>query len=130
MISDPVVETTSGKVRGYVQEGIYGFRGIPYGASTEGANRWKAPTPPRPWNGIRDATEFGPWAPQPSIERPPDSPPMNFRNAAKSEDCLVLNVWTSGLRDSTPKPVMVSLHGGAFTLGSGDLAPENLGRPR
>jgi para-nitrobenzyl esterase len=125
-MNDPVVQTTSGKVLGYVHEGVYGFRGIPYGASTGGTNRWKAPTSPSPWSGVREAAEFGPWAPQPSIERPANSPLVNFRIAPKSEDCLVLNVWTSGLRDSTPKPVMVSLHGGAFTLGSGDLAPETL----
>jgi para-nitrobenzyl esterase len=126
-MNDPVVETTSGSVRGYIQNGVYGFRGIPYGAPTGGANRWKAPQAPTPWAGVKDAVDFGPWAAQPSIEIPADSPMGNFfRDTQKSEDCLVLNVWTSGLQDSTPKPVMVSLHGGAFTLGSGDLAPETL----
>jgi para-nitrobenzyl esterase len=124
-MTEPVVETTAGQVRGYLREGVYGFRGIPYGASTTGPNRWKAPTPPVPWSGVRDALEFGPWAAQPDLPAPADSP-FVFKSAPKSEDCLVINVWTSGLQGSTPKPVIVSLHGGAFTLGSGDLSPETL----
>ncbi|MFI5053293.1 MAG: carboxylesterase family protein, partial [Acidimicrobiia bacterium] len=124
-MADPVVETTAGKVRGYLREGVYGFRGMPYGASTVGRNRWKTPEPPAPWTGVRDALAFGPWAAQPDFPGPADSA-FVLESAPRSEDCLVINVWTSGLRDSVPKPVIVSLHGGAFTLGAGDLSPENL----
>jgi para-nitrobenzyl esterase len=119
------VETTAGKVRGWRREGVYGFRGIPYGATTEGPNRWKAPVAPRPWTGVLDALDFGPWAAQPDLPAPVDSA-FVFGNAAKSEDCLVINVWTSGLKSSASKPVIVSLHGGAFTMGAGDLSPETL----
>ncbi|MCU1691562.1 MAG: putative carboxylesterase, type [Frankiales bacterium] len=128
--TEPVVETSGGKVRGYAKDGAYGFRGIPYGASTTGAARFKPPTPVEPWTGVRDATEFGFWAPQDRIVLPPemkDHPMAVFmRQRPMSEDCLVLNVWTSGLAGSTPKPVIVSLHGGAFLSGAGDLEAEGL----
>ncbi|MCU1343797.1 MAG: putative carboxylesterase, type [Acidimicrobiia bacterium] len=124
-MSDPIVETSSGKVEGFLRDGVFAFRGVQYGAPPVGHARWKAPRPPQPWAGVRPATEFGNWAPQPDIEMPAGSP-MQFHSRTKSEDCLVLNVWTSGLKDSTPKPVIVSLHGGAFTLGAGDLEPDTL----
>src|SRR5689334_4028028 len=60
----PVVETTAGKVRGASSNGIYSFKGIPYGASTAGANRFMAPVKPKPWSGVRDATRYGHQAPQ------------------------------------------------------------------
>jgi para-nitrobenzyl esterase len=103
----PVVATSHGKVRGTVDRGIQVFRGIPYGAPTSGARRFRAPEPPEPWRGVRDATGFGPSCPQ--------SP----ADPAQSEDCLVLNVWTPGAGQSARRPVMVWVHGGGFSVGSG-----------
>src|SRR5262245_29365781 len=62
--SDAIAETTSGKVRGRLQDGVRVFKGIPYGASTAGPNRFKAPQSPPPWTGVRDALEYGAAAPQ------------------------------------------------------------------
>jgi len=117
---DPVAATTAGKVRGFVDRGIYVFKGIPYGADTA-QHRFMAPLPPALWTGIRDALEFGPRAPQAgghgvgSLRRgyylPPEQGPV-------SEDCLHLNVWTPALRDQRRRPVMVYIHGGAYSNGS------------
>jgi len=103
---EPLAETTSGKVRGFVNSGILAFKGIPYGADTS-TRRFLPPMPPNPWAGIRETQEFGPIAPQPS----PAGRPI-------SEDCLHLNLWTPGLRDRARRPVMVWFHPGAFTSGT------------
>ena len=118
--SDPVIETTSGKIRGFTVNGIAGFKGVPYGASTAGANRFMPPQKPEPWTGVRDATVWAGHAPQasPGSRRPelanfsgePDKVP-------ESEDCLTLNLWTPGF-DNAKRPVMVWFHGGAFSYGS------------
>ena len=102
-----VVETSFGKVRGAAREGVHEFKGISYGASTAGENRFMPPLTPEPWAGIRDAIAYGPSAPQ-SGTRP-----------SVDEDCLVLNVWTRGLGDGGRRPVMMWLHGGGFSSGSG-----------
>src|SRR5512137_2669357 len=59
-----VIETGAGKVRGMVRNGIHSFRGIPYGASTAGKNRFMPPAKPESWTGVRDALQFGHWCPQ------------------------------------------------------------------
>ncbi|HEV7474003.1 MAG TPA: carboxylesterase/lipase family protein, partial [Pyrinomonadaceae bacterium] len=106
----PVAATSSGKVRGYVDNGINVFKGIRYGADTTG-RRFMPPAPPEPWPEVREALAYGPSAPQPS--RATDRP---------NEDCLFLNVWTPGLRDGRKRPVMFYIHGGAYNNGSGSSA--------
>src|ERR1700689_2178944 len=114
----PVANTTSGKIRGVVQENkVNGFRGIPYGAPTGGANRFMPPVKPEAWTGIKETVEWGPEAPQgPHTEIPEVA--ATIPKQTISEDCLHLNVWTNGL-DAHKRPVMVWLHGGGFTSGNG-----------
>jgi para-nitrobenzyl esterase len=114
----PIVETASGKVRGVIQSGTHTFRGIPYGASTAGSNRFMPPRKPEPWTGVREAFQNGPTAPQPA--GPPNALILNHKEPAlQGEDCLVMNVFTPGVNDGRKRPVMVWLHGGGFASGAG-----------
>ncbi len=116
-----VAETTTGKLRGAVTNGIHIFKGIPYGAAPEGAARFKPPTRPASWGGVRDALEFGPRAFQNdnSFALMPELLALfNAEPIAMGENCLVLNVWTPAL-DGRKRPVMFWCHGGAFISGSG-----------
>ena len=114
----PVVETTAGKVRGVIQGGTHIFRGIPYGASTAGSNRFMPPRKPEPWPGVRDAFQNGPTAPQ--LGGPPNALILNHKEpAVQGEDCLVINVFTPGVNDGRKRPVVVWLHGGGFASGAG-----------
>lgn len=114
---DVVVETTTGKIRGTTVEAIASFKGIPYGATTSGYNRFRAPVKREPWAGVRDALAYGNSGPQ------PPSGPSIFRTTRRpepeSEDCLYLNVWTPGVGDERKRPVLCWFHGGGFTMGSG-----------
>jgi para-nitrobenzyl esterase len=103
---------------------VYSFKGVHYGASTEGARRFQPPLPPKPWTGVRDALELGPPAPQYNgfldMGLADEYAPLfQFVGpGTMSEDCLVLNVWTPTLRSGGKRPVMVWLHGGSFDIGS------------
>ncbi|MBI2850946.1 MAG: carboxylesterase/lipase family protein [Chloroflexi bacterium] len=111
-----IVNTTSGKLQGQHEDGLYVFRGIPYAAPPTGKRRWLPPQPLEPWRGVREAKSFGDIAPQ------SNSPFGAFREPAapepQGEDCLFLNIWSPGL-DDRRRPVMVWIHGGAFSRGSG-----------
>ena len=124
--TEPIVETSLGKIRGAFANGVYSFKGIHYGASTEGPMRFLPPTPAKPWTGVRDALELGPPAPQdrdlPFGVKARELLSFDpFGPGQMSEDCLVLNVWTPSLRASDKRPVMVWLHGGGYGFGSNGI---------
>ncbi len=102
----PVAKTRHGRVRGALDQGVAVFKGIRYGADTA-PHRFQPPRLPKPWPGIADALAYGAGSPQGSNE------------TNTSEDCLFLNVWTPALRDGGKRPVMVYIHGGAYSNGSG-----------
>lgn len=123
----PVVETTSGKVRGATHDGVNAFKGIPYGAPADGERRFLPPQKPAPWADIRDALRYGPIAIQTldTMEGDPELSALQVgRNTAagheRSENCLVLNVWTPAINDGRKRPVMIRCHGGGFENGMGD----------
>jgi carboxylesterase type B len=118
-MKDPIVTVSNGKLRGKSGKNIhngqfYSFQGIPYAKPPVGSLRFKAPQPPEPWRGIRDATQEG----SDCISRTPV-----LDTVRGGEDCLTLNVYTPSLPKQNDrnnlKAVMVWIHGGAFTSGSG-----------
>src|SRR5688572_4031809 len=130
------VATRSGRLRGKVKDGVNSFLGVPYGAPTGGARRFLAPQREAEWTGVRDAFEYGPYAPQSGRARGAKqiefwAPLRPASTKGESEDCLYLNVWTRGLGDGGKRPVMVWLHGGGYDQGSGGspgYAGEDLAR--
>jgi para-nitrobenzyl esterase len=117
-----VVETTTGKVRGARQAGVHSFKGVPYAASTAGAARFMPPRPALSWTGVRDCLELGHRAPQLLSAFHgvvPHEVEVMDRNEPMGEDCLVLNVWTPRVGRRQRRPVMLWLHGGGYTSGSG-----------
>ena len=106
------IRTQSGLVCGEPRDakGVLAFKGIPYAAPPIGPLRWRAPQPPTPWMGVRDALAFGP-ASLSSLENDP-------RPGPRAEDCLTLNVWTAAKEADEKRPVMVWIHGGGFQFGS------------
>lgn len=102
----PVADTRSGRIRGVSDRDVHVFKGIPYGADTA-PRRFRPALREQPWDGVREATEYGASAPQRKADE------------AISEDCLFLNVYTPGLRDGARRPVLFYIHGGGFNNGSG-----------
>jgi para-nitrobenzyl esterase len=130
-----VVDTTAGKVRGFTRNGIQTFKGIPYAASTAGPARFLPPSKPQSWTGIRSSMYYGPTCPQgPRLGWANDENAFLFQwdDGQPGEDCLRVNLWTPAVNDGGKRPVMVWLHGGGWTAGSGQEQPayngENLSR--
>ena len=103
-MAEAIVEVQQGKLRGNIEDGVFVFKGVPYGADTGGEGRFKGPRPAEPWTGVRDALTYG-----------PDSPQLRATHSAlkelfpsviqeTSEDCLRLNVWTPALGDGGKRP--------------------------
>lgn len=105
--AEGVVVTSTGAVSGTKTGDVYRWLGIPYGRSPTGAMRWRAPEPVSCWTGIRAATTFGPSCAQLDEDG----------GVVGREDCLTVNVWAPS--GSSAAPVMVWIHGGGNTVGSG-----------
>lgn len=122
-----IVETEYGKIYGYSRDGVIGYRGIPYGGTTEGKARFMPPTKATPWAGVRSALYLG-WASPCAMNatwegrranwaRDDESFMFEWDDGQPSEDCLRINVWTPGL-DNKKRAVMIFFHGGGQTFGS------------
>ncbi len=117
-----VTNTDAGKVRGYVHNSIYTYKGIPYAE----AKRFEAPQKPKPWTGVRSSMTYGPVAP---LSTPTtavqDESEFVFHHdfGYTNEDCMRINVWTPGINDGKKRPVLFFIHGGGFTAGSSQELP-------
>lgn len=126
-----VTSTNSGKVRGYVNNGIFTYKGIPYAE----AKRFETPQKPKAWDKVRSSLSYGPVAPlmDPTVSVQ-DEPEFVFDHnwGFTNEDCMRINVWSPGINDGKKRPVMFWIHGGGFTAGSSQELPsydgENLAK--
>ena len=122
-----VTETESGKVRGFIRDGIYTYKGIPYGV----ADRFETARKPEPWEEVRSTMSWGPVSPlMTPTTAVNDESEFVFDHdwGYPNEDCLVLNVWTPGIDDGKKRPVLFWLHGGGFTAGSSQELPSYHGQ--
>ena len=122
-----IANTQYGKVRGFVDGGVFTFKGIPYGQNTGGENRWLPAKPPTPWKNEYPALIYGANCPQnlhdyTAIEQ---SFLQDWDDGYISEDMLKLNIWTPSLTGS--RAVMVYFHGGGFSFGSSYELPSHEG---
>ncbi|MEZ0539985.1 carboxylesterase/lipase family protein [Fibrella arboris] len=111
-----VVPTESGNVKGYIHNGTFTFKGIPYAK----AARFMAPTKPDSWTGVRSSMTYGPVCPMDATTTTNDEIEFPFHHdwGYTNENCLSLNVWTPEINQAKKRPVMVWFHGGGFTAGS------------
>jgi para-nitrobenzyl esterase len=117
-----VVSTEQGKVRGYIHNGTFTYKGIPYAQ----AKRFQAPTKPASWEGIRSSLSYGPVCPlvTPTTQVNDETEfPFHHDWGYPNEDCLRLNIWTPGVNDGKKRPVMFWIHGGGYTAGSSQELP-------
>jgi para-nitrobenzyl esterase len=119
--------TEYGKVAGYIENGIYIYKGIPYAE----AERFMPPTKVTKWDGVRSSRSYGPTSPQGkrmgwySDEQ---AFAFDWNDGYQDEDCLRLNIWTPGINGNQKRPVMVWLHGGGYSAGSGHELPSYDGK--
>jgi para-nitrobenzyl esterase len=120
--AEPEVSTRNGRVRGRDENGVAVFRGIPFAKPPVGQRRFQAPEPPAPWDGVREAKEFGPPPPQ---EPPRDGPPdaqapdaQTAQSASPSSEWLTVNIWTPDPGPGARLPVMVWIYGGGYMSGA------------
>ena len=112
------VQTVSGPVAGYADDGVFIYKGIPYAK----ADRFQPAVDPDPWKEVRPSRAYGPTAPAPARAgwwSDDQAFAMHWDDGFHDEDCLRVNVWTGGIDDGKKRPVMVWLHGGGFREGSG-----------
>jgi len=118
---DAIVATTAGRIRGFTHDGVVVFKGIPYGDTTAGANRFMPPKPVKSWTDVRPTIAWGPVSPH--------GPRAGWINQEEqflyqwddgfpTEDMLRLNVWTPAVSDGRKRPVLVWIHGGGYASGS------------
>lgn len=121
--SDAIANTTSGQIAGYTEKGVHIYKGIPYAK----AERFKAPQPADKWEGVRSCRNYGPTCPQgvrQGWQNDEIAFAFNWDDGYPGEDCLRMNVWTpANGNDGVKRPVMVWLHGGGFSAGSGQELP-------
>ncbi len=112
-----VAKTQYGKVRGYIEDGVLTFKGVPYGANTGGENRWLPAKPPKPWDGELPTLTYGANCPQRLHDWSSEQTFLQqWTDGWQSEDMLKVNIWTPSL--SGKRPVMFYIHGGGFSFGS------------
>lgn len=133
--AEAIVEIASGRVRGFRSNGVFVYKGVPYGADTGGKARFLPPRKPQPWTGVLDTLGFGPVSPHPPRRdwgQQQTQFVYDWDDGYAGEDCLRLNVWTTQLKSAAKRPVMVWIHGGGFVSGSSQELPsydgENLAR--
>ncbi|MFT3856320.1 MAG: carboxylesterase family protein [Aquabacterium sp.] len=109
--SSPTATISEGQLAGIADgDGVARFLGVPYAQPPLGDKRWRSPQAPTPWAGVRSATQFGASCPQSATL---------FGAASVNEDCLTLNVYAPQAASTSPRPVLVYIHGGGFRDGSG-----------
>lgn len=130
-----IVETTAGKVSGYVRNGIFTYKGIPYAAPVAGEARFLPPAKAKPWAGVRSSMQYGQVCPQVARTgwaNDEEAWLFSWDDGISGEDCLRVNIWTPGINDNKKRPVMFWIHGGGFQAGSGQELPsydgENLAK--
>ena len=120
--TDALVNTTYGTLCGYIEDGIYTFKGIQYAK----AERFMPPQDPDSWEGVQTALYYGHQcyqSPRMTWEDDCEAFLYQWDDGTQSDDCLYLNVWTKGINDGKKRPVMVWLHGGGFAMGASSELP-------
>ncbi|MBR4739780.1 MAG: carboxylesterase family protein, partial [Bacteroidales bacterium] len=120
--TDALVETTYGTLCGYIEDGIYTFKGIDYAK----AGRFEAPQDPNSWEGVQTAVFYGNQchqAPRFLWNNDTEAFLYQWNDGVQSDNCQNLNVWTKGINDGKKRPVMVWLHGGGYAMGGSNELP-------